>query len=164
MARGIASVLFASAWVAVGCAWYSGVPEGRPPRLPENAPTEIVTLALCEPFEAVLDCKQHSCNDWYRVLVESSGELRLSVELDAPDGPGALARVLLRPLGQPVLVQQVSNQGEPIEIRQHVEPDVYAVLVQGGGSRRSYRIRVSMTPAGAPESAACAGAEAPAGR
>jgi hypothetical protein len=52
LARGIASVLFASAWVAVGCTWYSDVPEGRPTRLPENAPTEIVTLAPCEPLGA----------------------------------------------------------------------------------------------------------------
>jgi hypothetical protein len=138
------------------CTWMSRVPQGRPIRMPENAPQELVHLTLCEPVHAYLDCQKGQCNHWYRIAVGAPGEMRAHVELGEPEGQGALARVVLRPLGQPVLAQQVSNLGEAIDIRQAVERGVYGLLVQGGASaRRSYDLRVWVGPPGTPENEIC---------
>ena len=76
-----------------------------------------------------------------------------------PEGESALTRLLVRPLGKPVLAQRMSTFGEPLEIAAAVEPDVYAVLVQGAGGRRSYHLLVSVVPPGAPPGSGCPGAE-----
>ena len=123
--------------------------------LPENAPREIVVLGLCEPKSAVLDCGNRECNHWYRVDVMQAGELRVHLDLGEPEGQGGLARLLLRPLGRPVLQQQMSNRGESLDIAASVTADVYGVLVQGGGARRSYDLLVSVVPPGAPPGSGC---------
>jgi hypothetical protein len=136
------------------------VPKGRPITLPENAPSGIVMLGLCQPMTGVLDCGgDGECNDWYRVDVMQPGEMRVHLELGESEGPGRLTRLLVRPIGKPILAQQISNQGEPLEIVVSVAPDVYGVLVQGGGARRTYELLVSVAPPGAPEAPGCPDAE-----
>jgi hypothetical protein len=128
--------------------------------MPENAPQELVRLALCEPVHVYLDCRKGQCNHWYRIVVSEPGEMRVHVEFGEPEGEGALARVVLRPLGQPVLAQQVSNLGEDIDIRLAVERDVFGLLVQGGGSaRRPYDLQVWVGPPDLPDDEICRDAE-----
>ena len=132
-----------------GCAWDSWVPQGRPVTLPETAPHGITPLALCERETGVLDCAEDECNDWYQVDVTQAGTMRVTLEQPGVAGEGALTRVLLKPLGKPVLAQQVSTHGEVVDLRLAVVPDVYGVLVQGAGGHRSYLLRVSVAPPGA---------------
>jgi hypothetical protein len=132
--------------VAAGCTWSSRVPRGRPITLPENAPRRIERLNLCEPVHGVLDCQDRECNLWYRVDVLQPGRMRVQLEVGEAKGGGRLTRVVLRPLGKPILAQQVSNLGESIDIRHDVVPDVYALLVQGAGDKRSFDLLVSMAP------------------
>ena len=145
-----ALVLGLLAWVP-GCTWESRVPRGQPITMPENAAREIRRLALCEPVTALLDCAgERECNHWYRVDIRDPGKLRveltlLEMEAGQPAGePSALTRMVLRPMGKPILGQQVGTQGEPLEISAWVQPDVYGVLVQGGGVRRQYRLVASL--------------------
>ena len=139
----------------MACTWNSLVPRGRPITLPENAPRSIERLNLCEPVHGVLDCDDRQCNLWYRVDVHQPGRMRVQLELGEPEAGGRLTRVVLRPLGKPILSQQVSNQGEPIDISHEVEPDVYALLVQGAGTKRPFDLLVSMAPPDAPEDTGC---------
>jgi hypothetical protein len=136
--------------VAVGCTWESRVPRGQPITLPETAASEIRMLSFCEPVVARLDCQgSRECNHWYRLDVREAGELRIVLALreiaTARPGTdeGALTRLILRPMGKPILDQQMSTRGESLEIRASVEPDVYAVLVQGAGLPRSYELTAS---------------------
>ena len=142
---------FATAAFAPGCTWKSRVPRGRPITLPEKAPREIRTLRLCEPVSALLDCsaRERECNHWYRVDVLEPGELQVRLRLGESEGSGQLTRLVVRPLGKPIVGQQVSNQGEPVEVRARVGPDLYGVLVQGGGARRSYELEAVLQPDGA---------------
>lgn len=116
--------------------------------MPENAPTEIVMLGLCEPKTGVLDCGKHECNHWYRLDITQPGAMHVQVLLSDIETEGALTRLLLRPLGQAPLAQQVSTYGEPLEIHAEVAPDVYGVLVQGGGGYRKYQLLASVSPPG----------------
>jgi hypothetical protein len=147
------------ALLASACAWESWVPEGRPAPLPETAPHGIAMLGLCERRTGVLDCAEDECNDWYQVSVRQAGSMRITLEQPGVSGEGALTRVLLKPLGAPVLAQQVSTGGEPIDLRHWVEPDLYGVLVQGGGVRRSYELRVSVAPPAADAESGCPGGD-----
>lgn len=145
-----------------GCTWESMVPKGRPIALPENAPTEIVTLGLCQPQKAVLDCggehgRDHECNHWYRVDVMQAGVMHIQLLLSDIESQGALTRLLVRPLGEAVLAQKVSTYGEPLEIDVAVSPDVYGVLVQGGEGHRKYQLLASMSPPGSSEGLSCPG-------
>ena len=134
---------------AGACAWDSFVPEGRPIELPENAPKEILTLGLCAPATGVLDCGgEHECNYWYRMDITQPGTLHLQLLLSDLQTESALTRLLLRPLGQPVLAQKVSTYGDPLEIDVPVSPDVYGVLVQGGEGYRKYQLLASVSPPG----------------
>ncbi len=155
MIRSVWSFSLVSLVVVAGCTWNSMVPRGRPIALPENAPRGIARLNLCEPVQGVLDCPDNQCNHWYRVDVLQPGQMRVQLVLGDPEGKGRLTRVVLRPLGKPILSQQVSNLGELIDIRHEVEPDVYGVLVQGAGGRRSYDLVVSVAPPDAPYDAGC---------
>ena len=144
-----------------GCSWNSFVPRGRPITLPENAPRSIETLNLCERLHGTLDCLDRQCNFWYRVDVLQPGRMRVQLELGEVEGEGRLTRVLLRPLGKPILSQQMSNLGEPIDFSHDVEPDVYALLVQGAGAKRTFDLLVSVAPPDASEETGCPGLSAP---
>lgn len=155
--------------MGAGCTWDSFVPKGKPIALPERAPREIRTLVSCQPAEAVLDCggrKRDDCNHWYRVDVTAPAEMRVWLDLGPPDTPGEgeLTRLLVKPLEEAVVAQQVSNHGEPLTIRVSVSPDLYGVLVQGAGGRRSYRLRMALVDPETPLGQECPAAppEAPA--
>ena len=157
MVRVFAVIFAVAAICAVGCTWESRVPRGKPIKLPENAPRGIRPLQLCESVQGVLECdaRERECNHWYRVDVLEPGELRVSLSLGQSDGSGRLTRLVVRPLGKPILGQAISNQGEAISVVAQVQPDLYGVLVQGGGARRSYRLKAALVPPGTPENESC---------
>ena len=135
----------------------SHVPKGRPIRLPAAAPTELVPLRACEPQSALLDCSaQQDCNHWYRIDVTAPGEMRIQLDFqDVAEGTSAVSRLLVSPLGKPVLAQRMSTFGESLEIATVVAPDVYRVLVQGGGGRRGYELTLALVKPGAPPGLGC---------
>ncbi len=139
-----------------GCTWDSWVPKGRPQPLPPTAAGESTAVTLCEPQTATLDCNAESeCNRWYRVPVRESGEMRIQLVLGDVKGESALTRLLVRPIGKPILQQRMSTFGEPLWIATPVEPDLYGVLVQGAGGYRRFELLVAVVPPGAPPGSGC---------
>jgi hypothetical protein len=114
-------------------------------------------LTLCQPVSGELDCDDRSreCNHWYRLDITEPGELRVRLKFGKAQGQGELARLLVRPMGQPLLGQQVTTEDEPLAITASVEPNVYGVLVQGAGARRSYELWAANVPPGTPENESC---------
>jgi hypothetical protein len=121
------------------CAWDPWVPD-RPDPLPETSPGLSRALVPGEALEGELRCaEEQRCNDWYRLLVEEPGWLRVRVDA-AGAADGGRMRLLLRRMGGPVVSQVVSESGPPLVVDGPVEPGVHAILVQGGGARVPYRI------------------------
>lgn len=165
LARALPCAVAMLVGVPAGCTWDSYVSRGRPSELPENAPREIRTLVSCEPFAATLDCASEGdgreCNHWYRVDVTRPAEMRVDLELESPGasggspGGGEPTRLVVKPFGEAIRGQQVSLQGEPLSLRLAVEPDLYGVLVQGAGARRSYQLRVAVVDPATPLGREC---------
>ena len=152
---GVHALLALALLALAGCQWESWTPN-RPISMPATAPQGgIVMVYPCEPVQVTLDCtgerRSRECNHWYRTDLAEPGELRVRLHRIEFERERALTRLLVRPLGKPVIGQQVSTDGEPLEIRARVAPDVYGMLVQGGGGRRSYELLVTVRGEGEDE-------------
>ena len=135
--------------LATGCTWESWAPKERPRPLPANAPRSLTTLTLGEPHAAVLDCAQRDCNHWYRVVVPRAGRLGVVVDTHAaPDRP--MMRVLLRELGKQPLAQTMGGRDKALRLEAPVQPTLYLVLVQAGGTELPYTVTVSLAAAEGP--------------
>lgn len=136
-----------AALALAGCTFQTPIPKERM-RLPETAPQKLEMPSLGQPFEDRLDCDARDCNRWYRVDIVEPGVLDAVVVREGAASAPAM-RVLMRPLGKPVLARTLARAGEPLSLSAPVTADVYLVLVQIGSGQQAYRLTLSFQPASA---------------
>ena len=142
-ARRLRIALLLALFAAAGCTWESWTPKERPGRPPESAPSTLWRIELDERREATLDCAKRECNQWYRVDVPRAGALDIVVEPHVERRP--VMRLLVRPLGRPVLGQTMGEIDGPLELRGvQVGKGPHLVLVQGGGGRLPYALTITL--------------------
>jgi hypothetical protein len=128
--------LLAVAWLlgASGClAWDPWVPDQELPAPESVEGSRAVALRPGEPPRAgSLDCKGGRCEQWFRVDVDGSGELRVEAGVEGL-AERAVARLFLQDGTGRGLARALSSEGLPLRVAAPVEPGPYAVLLQVGG-------------------------------